>query len=151
MNGNKFAAMLIFAAILLATVVQICKPMQMYCGPSCAGFGAAISEVAMGDSVDMGMGAECSERVSSCATSVDASGHMAAFSDTFPSLFSVMFSFAPLLVAVVLLSILFFVGSGETQRRARISSYVRRITNVVGIDTLRFALSQGILHPKIYA
>ncbi|MEK7473426.1 MAG: hypothetical protein AAB668_01710 [Patescibacteria group bacterium] len=153
MNGKKPAIMLLLVAILVVAFVQICKPMQMLCGSACFETGNVIAASAMSHAPDTGMGAPCSEGASSCSSSGDSLGHISAFSGVFPSVSTNVFTFLPLFASLILFALLLVTRdkSGSDPWRVRVASLERRLANVVGVDALRFALSQGILHPKLYA
>jgi hypothetical protein len=152
MNGKKPAIMLLLVAILVVAFVQICKPMQMLCGSACFGTGNAIAASAMSYAPDMDMGARCSEGAPSCSSGVSF-GHISAFFATFPSVSTNVFTFLPLFASLILFALFLITRdkSGSDPWRARVASLERRLANVTCVDALRFALSQGILHPKLYA
>ncbi len=142
---NRLATSFAFTALILASVVGICKQTPAVCGLSC-------SEQAMGaihiDSATEG----CEQNISTCSASIE--DHMTSFTAVYPSVTANTVSLLSVAVTAFLAA-WFLAAKRETEGyqkiKARLREFKRRISNSFSPAFLVFAYSQGILNSKIYA
>lgn len=144
MNVRKLVSTFALTAMILASLVGVCKQMVMACSMDCGvqTVSAAHAEMDMGGCAD---GPTCAH------TSQD---HMTTFASLYPSVVTDAASL--LLVIAVAFSIAWFFISrqklGDTEKlRVQLRYLKQRLSHFVAPDFLVFAFSNGILNSKIFA
>lgn len=145
MNFRKIASAFALTAVILASVVGVCKQMLVSCGSNCASL--VMNVVHMDSQADA-----CGQDVSACAASMN--DHLATFASAYPSVATGTVS-----LFVVVLGAFFVALFSPTKRklayddklRVKWRSFRRRLLHFIAPNFLVFAFSRGILNAKIFA
>jgi hypothetical protein len=146
MDLRKLFSSLALTAMILASLVGICKQMLVSCGIDCSQ--QSMSAMQMDSKAD-----GCSQNSTVCSTA-SMGDHMTTFASMYPSVATDAASL--LLVVAVAFFVAWFlvtkIDLGDNEKlRAKLRSLRWGLSNSISPNFLILAFSRGILNSKIYA